>query len=256
MTPKLQNSPRVSILIPVYNAEIFLTETVRSVQAQTYPSWEALLIIDPLSSDRSASLAEELARTDPRIRVVRANQPGVSSARNQGLDLTEGEFVAFLDSDDVWLPCKLETQLQVMSTPERAWTCTAFRRLNENGSRLGRVIAVPARVNRLRLLQQNSILCSSVVIRRNLLGERRFPSVGCEDFALWLQLLRGHTYCYGVATPLVKYRVVKGSRGANKWRTLRESWCIYRAQEKLGFAPALMALFLLITRGALKHSRF
>lgn len=229
---------------------------MRSVLAQSYPHWEALLILDPLSSDRSSTLAEEFARADPRVQVLRAEQPGVSSARNLGLDLAAGEFIAFLDSDDVWLPSKLETQLKFMVTPKQAWTCTAFRRINEQGSRLGRVIQVPARVNRLRLLQQNSILCSSVVLRRSSVGGIRFSPVGCEDFAFWLQLLRRETYCYGVSAPLVRYRVVNGSRGANRWRTLCESWRIYRDQEKLGFNLSLIALSLLIARGVLKHSRF
>ncbi len=253
---KFPSSPPVSILTPVFNAARFLTATIDSVCAQTYPHWTLYLILDPLSGDESGLIAHAYARRDPRIRVLTAASPGVSAARNCGLENAEDDYIAFLDSDDVWLPEKLARQVRVLEGAAGGFCSTSFRRIDTGGVRVGRVLSVPPRISYQRLLQQNCILCSSVMLNRRRVGKVRFPEMGCEDFALWLSLLQGGSSCIGLQQDLVRYRIVLGSRGSDKWRSLRETWIIYRQREKLNRLRASATLGIFVVRGLARHWRF
>lgn len=246
----------VSILVPVYNSARFLQRTVASVQAQIYTNWQLLLIVDPKSRDDSEAIAQRLAIADDRISVLQGTHPGVAATRNRGIQAATGSYIAFLDSDDEWLPSKLERQLKFMRENRVRFSCTAFRRISESGERLGRHIAVPGRISYFRLLQQNCVLCSSVILERGLIEDLNFTEQGCEDFALWLRLLKREKYCAGLNEPLVRYRIVAGSRGTNHWRTVRECWTIFRDQERLGPLRAAPLMGVLIGRALLKHSRY
>jgi teichuronic acid biosynthesis glycosyltransferase TuaG len=248
--------PHVSILTPVFNAERFLAQTVQSVVRQTHPRWTLQLLIDPQCTDGSEALARKFAKSDSRIQVIQAPRSGVSEVRNCGLELARGPFVAFLDSDDLWLPHKLERQLRFLTQTGSGICSTGFRRISESGNRVGRFITVPERMTYRRLLQQNCILCSSVLLDLRKFKCVRFPVTGCEDFALWLSLLRPAATTLGLREDLVRYRIVKGSRGSGKWRSLRETWQIFRVQEKLNGWRAVGLMGLFVARGIGKYARF
>lgn len=252
----LPKSPRVSIITPVCNSARFLGATIESVCAQDLRDWELLCVIDPASNDRSEAIALDFAKRDRRVRVLKSESFGVAAARNLGLDSACGTYLAFLDSDDLWLPKKLSIQLEQTEAQCAVFSCTAFRRVNVTVSRIGRKIEVPTKITYARLLEQNCILASSVLLKREFAGAHRFADVGCEDFAMWLKLLKSGASCFGLAQDLVRYRIVPGSYGASKWRSLRATWSIYRTQEQLGLRRAFVILFMFILRGCEKYSRF
>lgn len=246
----------ISILVPVKDAERFLRSTLLSVRAQTWSDWEAVIVIDSKSRDSSADIAREMAAVDPRFRLYTGSRNGVSNVRNFALDQARGEYIAFLDSDDLWLPNKLEIQLAAMKMANSALSCTSFRRISLDGTRVGRKISPPAQISYRRLLQQNCMLMSSVMVRREAIGLKRFRDMGCEDFAFWLDLLRDGENGLGLNQDLVRYRIVPNSRGSSKWRSFTESWAVLRAQTSVSLPMQAANLALLGARGAMKYARF
>lgn len=244
----------VSVVIPVFNAAAFLRATLDSVRAQSHREFEILAVVDPASTDASASILNEIASEEARLRVFCANGFGASAARNLGLDRARGRYVSFLDADDLWLPGKLERQLAWMRERQLNFSATGFRRIDEGGERLGRLLSPPRAITHRRLLKQNSLCCSSVMIDRKRVGRVRFESVGCEDFALWLKLTREGFDGFGIPEDLVRYRVVRGSRGSSKLKTAGESWVLLRRSKS--FVPALFGFGEFLARGAVKHARF
>ncbi len=249
-------NPVISVVIPVYNAERFLAATIESLRQQTFSSWEGLIALDPKSQDRSLAIARRLARLDPRLRILHSNGAGAAAARNTGLDAARGDYIAFLDADDLWLPQKLAFQVAAMIAGQARISCTAFRRISQDGMRSGRLIRPPRRINCARLQQQNCMLMSSAMVQHSLVKATRFRDIGCEDFAFWLDLLGGGEVAHGLQLDLVRYRIVALSRGSSKLRTLRESWEVLRARPSAGFVRDLFHIGMLSARGAVKHARF
>ena len=131
----------MSIVTPAYNAAQFVANTIRSVQAQSYPHWE-MLIVDDCSDDDTCSIIEDIGRDDNRIRLIRQSRnAGPAAARNAALQNAKGRWIAFLDSDDLWLPRKLELQLPFHQVRAATLSYTEYRRLSEDGRRIGRMHA-------------------------------------------------------------------------------------------------------------------
>lgn len=249
-----QEDGLVSVILPVYNASAFLRRTVESVYAQTYPQWEIVAVVDPGSSDDSENILQEMARTDERIRLFRGNGFGVAPTRNFAIQQARGRYLSFLDADDLWMPAKLERQVSWMTERKADFSATQFRRIDQSGMRIGRLIEIPRRISRDRLLKQNFLCCSSVMIDHSRVKDVSFEPVGCEDYELWIRLARRGYEGFGIPEDLVRYRIVENSRGASKLKTARESWDIIRGNT--GLIPAVYNFSNLIVRGALKHSRF
>jgi teichuronic acid biosynthesis glycosyltransferase TuaG len=249
-----QEDSLVSVILPVYNASAFLRRTLESVFTQTYSQWEILAVLDPGTTDDSWEILEELGRLEPRLRIFKSNGYGVAAARNLGLRQSRGRWLAFLDADDFWLPSKLERQLAWMREREASFSATGFRRIDETGRRIGRLIGVPRRISHSRLLKQNSLCVSSVMLDRRRVGPVSFEDIGCEDYALWLSLTQRGLEGFGIPEDLVRYRVVSGSRGSSKWKTAKESWVLLRRNSKL--VPAVFKFTGFLARGAIKHSKF
>lgn len=229
----------VSIITPVYNKGRHVGECIESVIAQTYPYWE-LLLVDDCSRDNSASVIRRYLDRGLPIRYVRLDcNGGAAAARNRGLELARGRYVAFLDADDVWLPDKLQLQIDWMMSRRLGFTYTAIEMIDEDGRRLrGKRPVIPA-VNYRTLLSNTVIACSSVVIDRAAVGDFRMPSVRKgQDFATWLAILRNGGEAYGLDRVCVRYRVAPDSVSSNKWGALRRTWHIYRRCEHIGVLPA------------------
>lgn len=222
--------PKVSVIVPAYNAEKTLEAAVRSVLAQTMTDWE-LLLLDDCSRDGTWALAQRLAGEDERIRILRhdANR-GVSYSRNLGVRTAEGEYVAFLDSDDLWAPDKLEKQLALAREhPEGTLYFTGSAFISADGRANRYILSVPERVDYRTLLRQNVISCSSVLARRELL--LRYPMENDaihEDYAVWLKILRREGDAFAVNEPLLTYRVSEHSKSGNKWRAAGMTFATYR----------------------------
>ena len=226
----------VSIVTPVYNKARHVGECIESVIAQTYPCWELLLIDDASQDHSDAVIRRYLGRGYP-IRYVRLRQnSGAAAARNRGLEMARGRYVAFIDADDVWTPNKLRLQIEWMTARDLGFTYTAIEMIDENGRLLRGKRPVIPKVDYRTLLSHTVIACSSVVLDRAKVGDFRMPPVRKgQDFATWLSLLRGGGKAYGLDQVCVRYRVAPGSVSADKLGALRRTWHIYRKFEHLGF---------------------
>lgn len=229
----------ISIVTPAYKAEQVVAETIRSVQAQSYPHWE-MLVVDDGSSDATAGVVAAFAAADPRVRLILQANAGPAMARQKALDHARGRYIAFLDSDDLWLPGKLERQLAFMARECVAFSFTAFRRIRADGSGAGHLIEVPAEMTYWRLLGNTAIATSTVLIDRAATGDFRMTKTYYDDFVLWLGILkRGHV-AHGLNEDLMRYRVMGGSVSRNKAKSARMVWQTYRDIERL--AAPLAAL--------------
>lgn len=229
------NEPLVSIITPVYNAEMFLSDTIKSVQNQTYKNWE-ILLIDDCSKDNSAQIIKEFQKYDNRIKYIKLKKnSGASVSRNEGIRNAKGRFIAFVDSDDVWKPEKLEIQIKYMLKENLGFTFTSYRYMKENGELTNKIAKAPSKINYNGLLKNTIIGCSTVVIDREIVDYFEMPLVRRgQDTATWLQILRKEKYAYGIEQDLVNYRLVGESLSSNKIIALKRTWNTYRNVEKLG----------------------
>ena len=229
------NEPLVSIITPVYNAERFLSDTIKSVQNQTYKNWE-ILLIDDCSKDNSAQIIKEFQKYDNRIKYIKLKKnSGASVSRNEGIRNAKGRFIAFVDSDDVWKPEKLEIQIKYMLKENLGFTFTSYRYMKENGELTNKIARAPSKINYNGLLKNTIIGCSTVVIDREIVDYFEMPLVRRgQDTATWLQILRKEKYAYGIEQDLVNYRLVGESLSSNKIIALKRTWNTYRNVEKLG----------------------
>jgi len=228
----------VSVIMPAYNSQALLESSVRSVMAQTYPHWE-LLIVDDASTDATLAIARELARADERIRLVRmTHNAGVAAARNRGIAEARGQYIAFLDSDDLWLERKLEAQIGFMQSTGTAFSFTKYRRMRRNGT-LGRALGVPVTVGYEQLLRGNVIGCLTVIIDRAQVPEIEMPHVKHEDYVTWLGILKRGVVAWSLQQDLARYRVAESSVSSDKKRSAGWTWNIYRQVEKLSIPKAI-----------------
>lgn len=220
---------QVSVVMPAFNASLFISEAIRSVLSQTYSNLE-LIIIDDCSTDNTVKIVETF--TDPRIRLIRnSKNSGISVSRNKGINSAKGEWIAFLDSDDIWREEKIEKQLLLYEeSPEAKLIFTASSFINERGERLKYELNVPKTINRKDLLKQNLISCSSVLVKKELMIKYPMPvslKSMHEDFAVWLSVLNEEKYAYAVQEPLLIYRVSSGSKSGNKLKAAQMNWNTY-----------------------------
>lgn len=167
----------ISIVTPVYNAERFIAETIKSVQAQEYTNWELLLVNDQ-STDNSQFIIEEFAIEDNRIKVINlAENSGAAVARNTGIAASKGQYIAFVDSDDAWDSDKLIRQIAFMQKGGIAFSYTDFRLVDEQGNVLKEKANVPLSLDYTGLLKNTAIACSTVMIDREQIGDFRMPLV-------------------------------------------------------------------------------
>jgi teichuronic acid biosynthesis glycosyltransferase TuaG len=224
----------VSIITPVFMAERFIGQTILSVQAQTYRQWE-LLLIDDCSTDGSADVIRPLAAHDPRIRYVRLeHNSGAAVARNKALELARGEYIAFLDADDLWVDFKLEHQLRFMADRKADFVFAAIVPVDEEGTPMRRPIPVPAKADYRHLLSHTVIATSTVMLNRTKLPDFRMPlRRGGQDYATWLQILRETGYAYGLNETLTVYRTSSDSLSSNKLDSVRQVFEIQTQDEHI-----------------------
>lgn len=228
-------SELVSIIVPVYNAEKFIRETMDSVLAQTYPHWELLLVEDG-SSDGSVDVIEEYIaeKEESRIRLIRlpSNQ-GAARARNKGLEEASGRYIAYLDADDLWIPEKLEHELRFMEEKGAAFAFTGYEFADEHGVGLGKVVRVPETLEYRQALSNTTIFTTTVMFDSSKISKEllEMPVIKSEDTALWWKVLRAGYTAYGLDENLVRYRRAGRSLSSNKMEAIRRIWNLYRRAE-------------------------
>ena len=245
----------VSIITPAYKAARFIESTVHSVQQQDYPDWE-MLVVDDGSPDDTAELTQKLVNEDPRIRLIRQANAGPAMARQRGLDEARGRYVAFLDSDDFWLPGKLSAQLAFMRDLKSPMSYTSFRRINADATLTGRLVRIPPTLDYSSLLCNTAIATSSVIVDRALTGPFAMQKAYYDDFVLWLNILKRGLSAHGLQEDLLRYRVVNNSVSRNKLKSAREVWRTYREIERLPLPYASWCFSNYALKAAIKYRVF
>lgn len=228
-------NPLVTIITPCYNSADFVKLTINSVLEQTYTNWE-LIVIDDKSKDNTCQVIEEYIQQHSNIQLIKLQQNGgVANARNVGLELAKGKYIAFLDSDDIWLKEKLAKQVTYMEEQSLPMTFCAYHRIDEAGAVISGKIEVPKTVSYRQLLSHNVIIFSTSLTLKSAIGDTRFKKAGHEDWIFWLDIFKKPFSGYGINEVLVQYRIRQGSVSSNKLKVIGFTWKIYRESEKLGF---------------------
>lgn len=245
-------TPEVSIITPCHNSANFLLETIASVQNQTFQNWE-MILVDDGSADHTAEIIEAAKAQDSRIRSYAfEHNVGPALARNKGIEMAVGRFIAFLDSDDLWLPKKLEVQIAFMKNHNYALTYGAYQKTDENLNALG-ILQVPDSVTYHDILKSCSIGCLTAVYDTQILGKVFMPDIlKRQDFGLWLRILKRIPRAYSVGQVLAKYRLRQASISQNKWVAAQYQWKIYRKIEGLSLLQSVWYFSNYFVRGILK----
>ena len=223
----------ISIITPTYNCGKFIERTIQSVLNQTYKNWE-MIIVDDCSTDDTEKVVKKF-KDDKRIKYfkLKTNQ-GAAVARTEAMKKAKGDFMAFLDSDDLWYKEKLEKQLKFMIDNNYNFTCTAYEQVDENDKELNKTIRTKKKANYNRILLDCPVGNSTVMYNVNELGKFEVPNIRKRnDDALWLQIIKKAKYIYGMDDVLMKYRIRSNSISSNKLSLVKYHWQLYREIEHL-----------------------
>lgn len=262
----------VSIIVPVYMAEVYIAETIEMVRRQTYKNWE-LILVDDASPDNSAEIiqgiiqeaaSKKLSGEHPesdrfykeRIHLIKKDKnEGAAKARNTGIEHAKGRYIAFLDADDVWKPDKLEKELAFIKERQAEFVFTAYEFGDEDARGLGKIVHVPESLTYRKALSRTVIFTSTVMFDMSKLTKEliRMPEVESEDTAAWWKILRSGYVAYGLDEALVIYRRPKKSLSSNKFRAMKRIWNLYRREEKLTIPVSAFCFCLWAMRATLRR---
>lgn len=201
-----QDNKLVSIIMPSYNCGKYLEETICSVQAQTYKNWE-IIFMDDCSTDDTVNIIAELRRKDLRIKYFQ-NQcnSGAAVSRNNALREAKGKWIAFLDSDDLWEPKKLEEQIKFMEENSYSFSYTAYQEIDSEGTLTGVAVSGPKHVTKASMYAFCWPGCLTVMYDRETIGLIQIEDIKKNnDYAMWLKVCK-KADCYLLDECLAKYR--------------------------------------------------
>lgn len=246
------NNELISIIIPVYNAEKYIENTIKNIKKQTYKKWEIILVNDK-STDKSKEIIEKYLCEQIKLIDLNKNS-GPAIARNVGLEKAKGKYITFQDADDFWSLEKLEKQYNFMKTNNCAFSFTGYQFTDENGAKTGKKVNIPLKMNYEEALKNTTISTITVMfditkINKELL---KMPNVKNEDTATWWNILRHGYNAYGINEILAFYRRSEGTRSSNKFISIKNTWNLYRKQEGLSFFKS-MHNFISYIKNAIKR---
>lgn len=243
----MKKSALVSVITPVFNAEAFIAETIESVIQQTYSNWELLLVNDN-STDASFSILKKYTAEDSRIKIFSFSEnKGAGHCRNKGIEEAKGEFIAFLDADDLWKPQKLQKQLDFMLKNDAEVCFSSYQLMDEAGKKLPIIAEALSFLNFKKLEKSNYVGNLTGIYHAEKLGKIYAPVVRKrQDWALWLKAVQKAGMAYGIKESLAYYRVRKDSISGNKLEMLSYNYNIYRKELNYGSLRSFykMAVFL------------
>lgn len=233
----------VSVITTIFNSEKYIAQAIESVQAQTYTNWE-MVITDDCSSDHGRSIVEEYAAKDPRIKLYKLDAnggPGIS--RNNSIKKSEGQYIAFLDSDDTWLPEKLEKQVALLTEKKCGVVCSSYLTCVEESEPDG-IVRCLKKIPYWRMVCDNAIGFLTMMFDRKVTGDALLPEIRKrQDWGLNIELLKRCRVAYGIKEPLAVYRVRKGSVSRDKFSLIKYNIAIYR--QVVGFSGLGAILFFI-----------
>lgn len=224
----------VSVIMPTYNCEKYIAKAIDSVIAQTITNWE-IQIVDDCSTDNTYYVISSYLNKYPNIHYYKLpTNSGPAIARTEAIKRATGKYCAFLDSDDLWTPEKLEKQIRFMEDNSVPFCCTAYSLMNEEGTELGYMMIPPKKTSYGKCIRlSNPIGNLTVMYNQEALGKFEVPEIKKRnDFALWLQILKKTPYCYGMEEVLGVYRRGRsGSVSQKKLSQAKYHWQLYHQIE-------------------------
>ena len=240
----------VSVIMPVYNAADTVGAALRSVFLQADVDWE-IIVVDDGSTDDTVKVVEGVCSGfNDRVKIIKKENGGAAEARNTAIKAASGEYLAFLDADDLWYEGKLSAQIEALKENGAALAYGSCRVIDKNGEPTGVVRYVPESLTFNKALYGNQMPCSTVVIdRKKLRQEPVFYNIGHEDYALWLLILRGdfsggdRQTAVGIKKTIAGYREASGSLSSNKLRAAQWTYRIYKDCLKLPLYRRIIYFF-------------
>ena len=247
-------SKLVSIVIPNYNSKKYIAKTLDSVISQTYTNWECI-VVDDCSTDDSVEVIKEYQQKDKRIKLYQQEKnSGVANVRNVGIANAKGDYIALLDSDDLWTEDKIERQVELLeNTGEKIAYCS-YDFIDEKGNSIKRPFIVPKKTNFNKMLVKCVLSASTVLIDAELLKDHPFnPDFYHEDYVLWMQLLKIPIGAVGDKKVLMHYRISLNSRSHKKSNAAKQRWEVYRRVLHLSWVRSAFAFIGYAIRGVIKY---
>jgi len=238
-----KSQPLVTVITPLFNAQDFIGETIESVLDQTYQNWE-MIIVDDCSTDNSRDIVKKYEAKESRIKLIELekNFGGPARPRNVGLDISKGDYLAFLDADDVWLKNKLQVQINEMLVNNLDFTSTDSKFIDDNSIdtiiNKHKIIIFFKKIKRKATLSDvikgSFISTSSAIVSKNFISkfDENKDFIGVEDMYLWMKILNEKNVRYKyIRDKLIKYRVSSTSlseRGVNQKQAIKANLCILK----------------------------
>lgn len=244
----------VSIITPAYNSAKFIAETIQSVQNQTHQNWE-MLIVDDGSSDATAAIVLSFVAKDQRIQFYKLTQnSGPAVARNTAIQKATGDFLTFIDADDIWFPNFIENNIKTIQESGISFVFSSYKRSNENLEFVYSDFIVPQKVSYSDVLKSNSISCLTAFIDIKKLGKKYMPLIRKrQDMGLWLSYLKAIPCAYGIQETQAIYRIRENSLSRKKAALIKYQWQFYREVEKLNVFQASYYMLHWMYRGFMKY---
>lgn len=252
----MNNTPRVSVVIPVFNSEEYIETTIASVLHQTEENIE-VIVVDDCSNDSSWELIKKSAALDARIHIFRNEKNrGVAETRNVGLRHCRGDFVALLDGDDYWFPDKLERQLQLQERTDADLVYCSYQIVDQKGIKICNDFVVTPETNLYSLLCESMISCSTAMIRSKCAKQCSFKNKYYhEDLVYWIDLLEQGVKAVGEQSVLAAYRIIPNSRASNKAKNAINRYRIVHKYAGFGFAASIKIISTYAIRAIKKYRR-
>tara|TARA_B100000287_G_scaffold169431_1_gene159833 strand:- start:510 stop:1268 length:759 start_codon:yes stop_codon:yes gene_type:complete len=249
-------SDLVSIITPMFNSSKYIEETLRSVINQTHENWE-LFIIDDGSSDNCVELVNGFKNFDDRIKlIINEENQGAAISRNIGIRKANGRYIAFLDSDDLWVSTKLEEQISFMSKNQLALSYSSYEKIDESGNHIKNINIVKIQTTYHNLLKSNYIGCLTAMIDLKMMEQKKIymPKITTRhDHGLWLAIVKRGFNVSGNPKILAKYRYREGSISFSKFKSGYYQWKLYRDVEKINLLSSIYYMVCWAWYGFLKR---
>lgn len=246
----------VSIITPVYNGEKYISETIESVIKQTYLDWE-MIVVDDGSKDGSAAIVRRYAEKESRITLLQQPNGGSASARNNGIRYANGQYIALLDSDDLWDPDFLKSQLALMKEKNTICVHGSYKRINENSEEILKAWKAKKEVTYKQMQMTNHIACLTGLYDTSKFGKiylkEELRSIR-DDYAYWLDVVKLAGVSYGNQYVLASYRVISSSTTGKKKKLIRAQFYFYYHYQRLGLFKSILYTMYWGIFGVLKFS--
>lgn len=248
---------QISIVVPVYNAAGYIEQTVSMVRKQTFSDWE-LILVEDCSTDNSRAVLQNAVEeyADSRIRVIyKEKNEGAAKARNTGLEAATGQYLAFLDADDIWKENKLAQELAFLKEKNAGFVFSAYEFGDEQGVGTGKIVKVPNTLTYRQALSRTVIFTSTTLFDLKKINKAllQMPNVPSEDSATWWQILRAGHLAYGYPVVTTIYRRPPKSLSSNKGKAIKRIWYLYRKIEKLPLATSVFCFVGWAVRATLRR---